>query len=193
MQAASQIAEEIIQLYREQGGSEYAGEKVTQLEHMYQAALLAAKEGHDEEVILAAFLHDIGHICISPTGENEMDGYGIRDHEQVGADFLRKKGFSERLVRLVASHVEAKRFLTATNAEYYQQLSEASKRTLVYQGGPMSEEEVKEFQSDPLFELMVKMRLWDEAAKLEHQPVAPLDVFYNMIVRYFENQNKQNA
>jgi phosphonate degradation associated HDIG domain protein len=193
MHVSDQIAEEIIQLYLKQGGSEYAGEKVTQLEHMYQAASFAAQEGYDEEVILAAFLHDIGHICMPPTGENEMDGYGIRDHEQVGADFLRQRGFSERLVRLVGSHVEAKRYLTATNADYYKQLSEASKRTLEFQGGPMSDAEVRKFEADPLFELIVKMRLWDEAAKVEHQPVAPLDVFYNMIVRYFEHQKKQDA
>mgnify|MGYP006276271929 CR=1 FL=1 len=193
MNTYHQIAEEIIQLYNTHGGNEYAGEKVTQLEHMYQAAALAAKEGYDEEVILAAFLHDIGHICVTAGSDNGMDGYGIRDHEGVGADFLRQRGFSERLVRLVASHVDAKRYLTATDPEYYEQLSEASKRTLEYQGGPMSREEVRGFEEDPLFELIVKMRLWDEAAKVEHQPVASLDDFYDMIVRYFELQQSNYA
>lgn len=189
MKRHHEIAGEIIDLYLKKGEEEYAGEKVTQLEHMYQAATLAAHDNQDEEVILAAFLHDIGHLCIELSAENQMGEYGTKNHEQIGADFLRKRGFSDRLIRLVASHVEAKRYLTATDPQYYDNLSDASKHTLAYQGGPMSEEEIKCFQQDPLFELIIKMRLWDEAAKVEHQPVAPLDVFYNMIVRYFENNN----
>src|SRR6476620_5584680 len=101
---ATRIANEIIQLYKQFGGSEYAGEKVTQLEHMVQAARLAEQEGYEEEVILAAFLHDIGHICVAAQEHNAMDGWGIKDHEEVGADFLREKGFSKRLSRLVESH-----------------------------------------------------------------------------------------
>src|SRR5215831_11597843 len=142
---AMQITDEIMAYYEDHGGEEYAGEKVTQLEHMVQAAQLAEEKGYDEEVILAAFLHDIGHICVSAQGSNEMDGFGIKDHEEVGADFLQEKGFSKRLIRLVESHVQAKRYLTWKSAEYYNQLSEASKKTLEYQGGRMSEEEAKAF------------------------------------------------
>src|SRR5688572_33268304 len=111
-QQSSQVAEEIIAMYKNHGGDEYAGEKVSQLEHMVQAAQLASREGYDEEVILAAFLHDIGHICVSAQGKATMGDYGVKDHEEVGADFLKKKGFSKRVVRLVESHVEAKRYLT---------------------------------------------------------------------------------
>ena len=60
---AAQIADEIIQLYTAHGHAEYAGEKISQLEHMVQAARLAREQGHDDEVVLAAFLHDIGHIA----------------------------------------------------------------------------------------------------------------------------------
>src|SRR5579872_3255451 len=91
---AREISDGIIRLYEEHGGAEYAGEKVSQLEHMVQAAQLAEAQGFDEEVILAAFLHDIGHISEAAKGDNEMDGFGIRDHEELGADFLRGKGFS---------------------------------------------------------------------------------------------------
>src|SRR5882672_5820141 len=109
---AEKITEEIMQYYEHHGGEEYAGEKVTQLEHMVQAAQLAEEQGYDEEVVLAAFLHDIGHICEDGHGDNQMGEFGIKDHEQIGADFLSKKGFSKRLSRLVESHVEAKRYLT---------------------------------------------------------------------------------
>src|SRR5580692_2814955 len=108
---ANQVAGEVMNFYEQHGGEEYAGEKVTQLEHMVQAAQLAADQGYDEEVVLAAFLHDIGHICESGHGDNEMDGFGIKDHEEIGAEFLKSRGFSKKVVRLVESHVEAKRYL----------------------------------------------------------------------------------
>src|SRR5580693_9294730 len=100
---AQEIADEIMNLYEEHGGAEYAGEKVSQLEHMVQAAQLAEAQGYDEEVILAAFLHDIGHISGAAKGDEsmsasrgEMDGFGIKDHEELGAQFLRGKGFSKK-------------------------------------------------------------------------------------------------
>lgn len=181
---ANAIAGEIISLYRQHGGEEYAGEAVTQLEHMVQAAQLAEEQGHDEDVILAAFLHDIGHICVSMQGDNEMDGYGIKDHEEIGAAFLRSKGFSERLIRLVESHVNAKRYLTYSSPEYYNNLSEASKRTLEFQGGMMNAEEAAAFEADPLFDLIIRMRRWDEAAKIEEVPVPDLSPYQEMITRH---------
>src|SRR5580698_10121692 len=118
-----QITDEIMSYYEQHGGEEYAGEKVTQLEHMVQAAQLAEEQGYEEDVILAAFLHDIGHISEAAKGDNEMDGFGIKDHEELGAEFLRGKGFSKKIARLVESHVEAKRYLTLKDPLYYSQLS----------------------------------------------------------------------
>jgi 2-amino-1-hydroxyethylphosphonate dioxygenase (glycine-forming) len=177
-------ADEIIRCFQTHGGQEYAGEKVTQLEHMVQAAQLAQEQGFDEEVILAAFLHDIGHICEKGFGDNEMDGYGIKDHEQIGADFLLQKGFSKKIARLVESHVEAKRYLTYKNPAYYDQLSAASKRTLEFQGGRMTKEEADAFEQYPLFSLIIQMRKWDEEAKIEHQKTPDLEVYRQMILRH---------
>ena len=185
---AQTIAAEIIALYQQHGGAEYAGEKVTQLEHMVQSAQLAEQQGHEEEVILAAFLHDIGHICVSAQGDNEMDGYGIKDHEEVGGNFLREKGFSKRLIRLVEAHVEAKRYLTWKSPAYYEQLSEASKKTLEYQGGRMIDEEAQAFEQYPLFDLIIKMRYWDEEAKIEGQPLPNLVKYHEMIVRHLQRK-----
>lgn len=181
---ANIIAGEIISLYRMHGGEEYAGEAVTQLEHMVQSAQLAQEQGYDDEVILAAFLHDVGHICVSMQGDNEMDGFGIKDHEEIGAQFLRDKGFSERLIKLVGSHVNAKRYLTYSSPEYYNSLSEASKRTLEFQGGMMSADEATLFEADPLFDLIIRMRRWDEAAKIEDIPVPDLSTYQEMISRH---------
>jgi len=183
---AQQITDEIFSMYEHFGGAEYAGEKVSQLEHMVQAAQLAEEEGYEEEVILAAFLHDIGHISESANGENEMDGFGIKDHEAIGAAFLQSLGFSKKIVRLVESHVEAKRYLTIRNPAYYAELSEASKRTLEYQGGPMTEEEAAAFEQYPLFKLIIKMRTWDEQAKVEAKPLPALGHYKEMMLRHLE-------
>lgn len=186
---ATTIANEIIQLYEQYGGSEYAGEKVTQLEHMVQAARLAEEDGYDEEVILAAFLHDIGHICVAAQEHNGMDGWGIKDHEEVGAGYLLAKGFTKRLARLVESHVEAKRYLTWKDPRYYEQLSEASKKTLEYQGGPMFTDEAIAFEEHPLFPLIIKMRFWDDVAKIEHLETGDLEKYRTMIIRHLEQHN----
>jgi len=183
---AASISKEIIGLYEKHGGSAYAGEKISQLEHMMQAAELAEQQGYDEEVILAAFLHDIGHICVSAQGVNEMDGFGIIDHEEVGADFLKEKGFSKKLVRLVESHVEAKRYLTFKDPEYYAQLSDASKATLEFQGGRMEADEAAAFEQYPLFKLIITLRKWDEEAKIENRVLPELAHYQDMITRHLE-------
>ncbi|MHA4810321.1 phosphonate degradation HD-domain oxygenase [Flavitalea flava] len=183
---ALKITDEIFDMYENYGGAEYAGEKITQLEHMVQAAQMAEEQGHDEEVILAAFLHDIGHISEAAKGDNEMDGFGIKDHEQIGADFLREKGFSKKVARLVESHVEAKRYLTIKDPSYYAQLSEASKKTLEYQGGPMTEEEAAAFEKYPLFDLIINMRKWDEQAKIENKPLPDLQHYRKMMLHHLE-------
>jgi phosphonate degradation associated HDIG domain protein len=183
---AREITDEIMNLYEEHGGAEYAGEKVSQLEHMAQAAQLAEAQGYEEEVVLAAFLHDIGHISEAARGENEMDGFGIKDHEELGAEFLRGKGFSKKVTRLVESHVEAKRYLTFKDPAYYANLSEASKRTLEYQGGPMTADEATAFEQYPLFDLIIRMRNWDEQAKIEHQPLPDLRHFREMMLHHLQ-------
>jgi phosphonate degradation associated HDIG domain protein len=181
---ALNVADTIINLYKQHGGSEYAGEKVSQLEHMVQAAQLAESGGFDEEVILAAFLHDIGHLAEEATGENEMDEYGIKDHEALGAQYLSEHGFSSKISKLVASHVQAKRYLTRKDPDYFNQLSEASRKTLDFQGGMMTVEEANVFERDPLFSEIIMMRRWDEQAKIQDKPMPDLNHFHDMIIRH---------
>lgn len=188
-QSAEETASLIIGLYAQYGNEDYIGEPVSQIEHMCQAAQLAEAEGYDEPVILAAFFHDIGHLCEHIMPVKQMDGYGVVDHEKLGADFLREKGFAETIACLVENHVQAKRYLTYHFPEYYDQLSEASKKTLAFQGGPMTLEEAMAFEADPLFDLHIKLRRWDEKAKLEQQPLPVLDTYKEMIIRHLLAQN----
>jgi phosphonate degradation associated HDIG domain protein len=157
-----QRLDSIFGFYEINGSNEYVGEPVSILEHSFQAAQLAENEGFDEDVVLAAFLHDVGHFL---PNKNEMNGLGHISHEVAGANFLYKNGFSNRVALLVRNHVEAKRYLTFKFPAYFDKLSEASRQTLAFQGGMMTEEEALNFEKMPMFQLYLKMREWDDKAK----------------------------
>jgi phosphonate degradation associated HDIG domain protein len=180
---AEDIVSEIFELYTEHGNADYIGEPVSQLEHMCQAAELAETEGYNEEIILAAFFHDIGHLCEHIMTVDQMDGYGVADHEGLGGNYLREKGFSVEMAQLVESHVNAKRYLTYKYPEYYEKLSVASRVTLQKQGGVMTDQEAAVFETDPLFQLYIKIREWDDKAKLMNKPLPPLEKYKEMAIR----------
>lgn len=168
--------EEIFSLYAKFGAADYIGEPVSQIEHMSQSAELAMREGYDDEVVLAAFFHDIGHICVLNADHQSMNGYGVHRHEKIGADYLRAKGFGEKVAMLVENHVQAKRYLTYRYPAYFSALSEASKMTLEFQGGRMSQEEADRFERHPFFEESILMRKWDELAKETGKAILDLNV-----------------
>lgn len=180
---AEEVANEIFDLYEKYGRADYIGEPVSQIEHMSQSAELALAAGASDEVVLAAFFHDIGHICVQNDSSLKMASYGIKSHEQIGAGFLRSRGFPESLAQMVENHVKAKRYLTYKYPDYFNQLSEASKQTLVFQGGIMNEAEAAEFERDPLFEPSILLRKWDEAAKETNKPLVDLLVLKQMTLR----------
>lgn len=117
-----QAIDQVFGLYEQHGTADYIGEPVSQIEHMSQAAQLAMAEGFDDEVVLAAFFHDIGHLC--GQGAADMGGYGVVSHERLGAYYLRRAGFSERLAKLVEYHVQAKRYLTFSQRDWDEQAKE---------------------------------------------------------------------
>lgn len=165
-------------------GQAYFGEPVTQLEHALQSAKLAADAGADDETILAALLHDIGHVL-----EGEVDDeLGVIDHDEVGLRWLREHGYGERLVLLVGGHVDAKRYLVATNPGYAARLSPASTATLARQGGPMNASEVDAFASHPLHREMLRLRSWDEQAKVPGLAVPDLDSYRALHEAYLRRE-----
>lgn len=179
---AIKVADEVLGLYKMYGNQDYIGEPVSQIEHMCQCAQLAENENYDDEVILAAFFHDIGHLCEHIMDVKYMDDYGILDHEKIGANYLKSKGFSEKIARLIASHVAAKRYLTFRYPAYYNRLSDASKGTLHFQGGTMSEKEATDFEKEEWFPLYITLRGWDEKAKAEHVPLPDLEHYRAMMI-----------
>lgn len=162
--------ETITALFAQSGHDAYFGEPVTQLEHALQCAQLAEKAGTDIDTVVAAFLHDIGHLLPPDEGAGYMDGYGTVDHERLGADYLRNLGFSEKVAQLIENHVNAKRYLVYKNPDYFARLSEASLKTLEFQGGPMTPNEAATFEKNPYFREILQVRGWDEQAKIPGLP-----------------------
>ncbi len=160
----AEVLDRIEQFFADRGGAEYHGEAVTQLEHALQAATLAERDGLTAEAITAALLHDIGHL-LHGHGEDCV-AQGIDDrHEELGVRFL-AKAFGPAVTEPVRLHVAAKRYLTAARPGYLRVLSPASLRSLELQGGPMNAGEVRDFEANPHHAIAVKLREYDDQAKI---------------------------
>jgi phosphonate degradation associated HDIG domain protein len=184
------VTSEIMHLFENYGNEDYDGEPVSQTSHMIQCAMQAMEEGGDMELILGAFLHDVGHLLRHEQNTDAMGGYGVVNHEGLGGEYLRRKGFAERVCAMVEKHVDAKRYLVATDPSYRNKLSEASLQTLnMWQGGPMSETEIILFKQHPYFDDIIKVRLWDEAAKDHEMIMLPLNHFRHLIHEYLKERN----
>jgi predicted HD phosphohydrolase len=144
--------------------SNYIGEKVSQCEHAMQSAQWVNRRTDDDWLVGSALLHDIGHQ-VGVTLDLPQTTWGVLDHENIGADFLKGSGMDERVCESVRMHVNAKRYMVASNPDYV--LSDASQNTLVEQGGPMTPEEMDEFRKLPMFSYYKFLRAADEQAKSE--------------------------
>ena len=183
---AKEVALEIITLFNKYGNEDYDGEPISQTSHMIQCAMLAMGEG-EIELTLGAFLHDIGHLLKHEQHTEAMGSFGVVNHEGIGAAYLREREFSERICAVVANHVAAKRYLVATDEMYAAKLSTASRETLKWQGGPMTEKEVKAFKKHSHFEDIINVRLWDEKAKDQKAPLLPISFFQKLIHNYLND------
>ena len=145
------------------GDEEYLGEPVTMAQHMLQGATIADANNQPEEIIVGALLHDIGHFT-SAFGSFSMEDTEDRYHEEAGADVL-AAFFPSVITDCVRYHVAAKRYLCATKPEYFKRLSDASIHSLNLQGGPMSADEVAEFEKKPNLQQIIQVRYLDDAGK----------------------------
>ncbi len=160
---ARQVVESIVRLFHEHGSSLY-GEQVTQLEHALQCAMLAQQHNASTSLIVAALLHDIGHM-LDPAPVETASPSHDSGHEDLAAQWLAEH-FGPDVVEPVRLHVAAKRFLCATDPVYFGRLSGPSQASLKLQGGPMSTSEVGKFLSLPHYRDAVMLRRWDDEAKV---------------------------
>ena len=149
----------------------------------------------DECLILGCLLHDLGHILglqmEMQAKENgaevpeQMDGCGTMHHESLGADFLSQQcGLDTHIASYVHHHVNAKRYLCYKRNAYYTMLSDASKTTLEFQGGIMSEQEAINFENEPNFWKILHMRKIDERAKVVGKVVPGLESYFDLLKKY---------
>ncbi len=161
-------------------GQTFYDESVTQLEHALQCANQARINDSTATQVTSALLHDLGHFLLD---EHNADTAFLADdlnHEAVGADFL-EPFFPQAVTTPVRLHVPAKRYLCTTDAEYYDGLSEASKRSLRVQGGVMTDEERSAFERIPHFEDALSLRRWDDLAKVRNLETPGLKTYREVV------------
>jgi phosphonate degradation associated HDIG domain protein len=171
----SQTTRDLLKLFHESGHSQYGREAVTQLEHALQAAYLAEQDHADPSLIVAALLHDVGHLLHSLPADAPDQGIDDR-HEALAAAWLAEH-FGLSVVEPAALHVEAKRYLAATDPNYLQLLSPPSILSLKLQGGPMTSEEARTFEAQPSFAAAIRLRRWDDTAKVAGLMTPPIEHF----------------
>ena len=159
---ASRVIDWLELLYATRGTLTY-GEGVSQREHALQAAHLAEQVGCGPSLIVAALLHDLGHLLDRRGEDAAARGIDTR-HEAIAAGLLARL-FGEAVAAPVRLHVDAKRYRCAIDPDYRARLSPASAQSLALQGGPMSPAEAATFEARPDADAALRLRGWDEAAK----------------------------
>lgn len=157
-------ADEIFAIYGQRGTSLYFGEPVTVAEHGLQSAYFARESGASDALVVAALLHDIGHL-IEPAPDDLAEWTSDAHHEIIGSRFLASH-FGPDVSEPVRLHVPAKRYLCATDPAYARVLSSASVQTLQLQGGPMSPQEVRTFEREPFHRDAILLRRCDDQGKV---------------------------
>lgn len=166
-------------LFADRGSAAYFGEAVTQTEHALQTAHLAETDGAPAEMVVAALLHDVGHLL--HTAGEDVAGRGIDTrHERIGARWITPR-FGREVSEPVRLHVAAKRYLCSVDPDYLARLSPASVRSLGLQGGVMGVGEARQFERQEHWREAVRLRRWDEEAKIPGLVVPDLDHYRSVL------------
>lgn len=177
----SRLLEELAPIYGERARRRYGLTDINQLMHAVQSGALARAGGTPATLVVAALLHDLGHM-VHGLGEHPAAA-GIDDaHEDVGARWLARH-FGAAVVEPVRLHVAAKRYLCAIEPGYFSGLSADSVESLALQGGPMSAAEAADFERLPCWREAVALRRIDERAKDPNGPLPPFAAFRGDIER----------
>ncbi|XP_065179552.1 2-amino-1-hydroxyethylphosphonate dioxygenase (glycine-forming)-like [Sycon ciliatum] len=194
MTKVDEAVEAVFSLYKRHGTKDYIGEPVSQTEHMVQCAMLAESENWETQYVLAALFHDIGHLVaydkdnvrqmVAKECADAESSLGAMEHGQLGGTYLKNLGFPQVLCEAVAGHVDAKRYLVFADSSYHDKLSPASKQTLVYQGGPMKADEAEAFRQKEFFDAVIRLRYFDDQAKVQDMKCKPLEYYEEMCRQY---------
>lgn len=181
------MTDRLLEAMAHSAARQYGAERVSELAHALQCADLARGAGADEELTLACLLHDVGRFAVDPALVSDRVGgvrAGARGHHEVGADFIAPY-VPERVTWLVRMHADAKRYLCSTEPGYHATLSPASQHTLTLQGGLMSPEEIARHVAHPWLADALRLRRWDDQAKVVGRETAPLVAWEPLLRAYF--------
>jgi phosphonate degradation associated HDIG domain protein len=173
------IADDIFAIFDARGAAAYFGEPVSTTEHGLQTAHFAQEEHASGSLVLAALLHDIGHL-VAPTPDDITEWTDDAHHERIGAGWLSRR-FGPEVSEPVRLHVPAKRYLCTTRPEYFAKLSPASVLTLKLQGGVLSDGEIAAFEAERFWREAVRLREWDDRGKIEGLRTADLRSYRQLI------------
>ena len=176
--AADAFVAELADLFAQLGGLRY-GEGVSQLEHALQTAHHARIDDAPPALVVAALLHDVGHM-MQKAGEDAADRGIDTRHEHISAGYL-ARAFGPEVTEPVRLHVAAKRYRVAVEAGYLEHLSAASLQSLALQGGPMSTDEVEAFLAEPAAQTALRLRGYDEAGKAPDAEVAGFETYHDLL------------
>lgn len=173
------VADEIFTIFHRRGTEAYFGERVSMTEHSLQAAHFARLENAPAALVVAALLHDMGHLVESVPDALE-DWAADAHHEVVGSRWLAQRLVPE-VCEPVRLHVPAKRYLCAVDPDYSAHLSPASVITLRLQGGAMSPQERSQFETERYFREAVRIRRWDDQGKVAGLKTPGLEAYRDLI------------
>lgn len=173
------IIDELVAIFDRHGSQAYLGEPVSMAEHMLQAAHAAQREGAPPALVVAALLHDFGHLVHGM--DDDSADHGIDTvHEEAGARWL-SRVFGPDVTEPIRLHVAAKRYLCAVDPTYMSVLSPASVHSLQLQGGPFSAAEAEDFAGSPHAADAVLVRRWDDVGKVAGGIAPVLDHFRTLL------------
>ena len=185
------LADRLIEAMAKAAARQYGRERVNELAHALQCAELAEGAGADEEMVLACLLHDVGRYAVAQEEISDTlapaaaSAESARGHHEAGADLIAPY-VPERVVFLVRAHTDAKRYLCSTEPSYYETLSRGSKHTLTLQGGAMTAEEMRRADTNPWWRDALRLRRWDDEAKVVGRKTRPLSAWKPLLRKYFD-------
>lgn len=168
------VIKTVFEVFQRRGHEKYGVEHVTQMQHALHCAQLAIRDGASDELIVAALLHDIGHVLDDETFPGDLSDNLHDHHEERGWAFL-NEFFPAVVADSVRLHVLAKRWLCTVDPSYAGLLSPTSYKSYLDQGGPMSDEECRAFLGHPHCKAAVLLRRWDDLGKDPHAKLPLLE------------------
>ena len=174
----------LCEIIDQRGSCSFYDEEITQLQHALQCATLAIESNESDKFITASLFHDLGHMLTGEDVNNHDFLNNDQYHENVAESFL-SKYFTEKVNYSIKMHVIAKRYLCSVQSDYYDNLSDGSKRSFKLQGGYLNKDTIRKLESHKYFEDAVRLRNYDDKAKIKGKKTEAISFFHPFIKKSY--------